>query len=183
MSTSVPWLSLMLWSLPLGALLIWLVPDARQARRIALLTALLDLSLAVVVVLQFDASEGGFQLVEHASWIPTLNIHYLLGVDGISVLFLPLTVALFLGVIAASWNSVHSLPRLYYTLLLLLESTTIGIFCSLELMLFFLFWDLSLIPLYFLISLWGPGAHRRYAAVKYALFMLAGGVPTVLVGG
>ena len=177
MSTSVPWLSLMLWSLPLGALLIWLVPDARQARRIALLTALLDLSLAVVVVLQFDATEGGFQLVEHASWIPTLNIHYLLGVDGISVLFLPLTVALFLGVIAASWNSVHSLPRLYYTLLLLLENTTLGIFCSLDLMLFFLFWDLSLIPLYFLISLWGPGAHRRYAAVKYALFMLAGGVP------
>jgi NADH-quinone oxidoreductase subunit M len=175
--TGIPLLTLVLLTLPLGALLIWLGPNPHQARWIALGAVLLDLGLALTVVAQFDASKNGFQLVEQALWIPTLNIHYLVGVDGISVLFLPLTAVLFIGVIAASWTSTRSMPRLYYTLLLLLESATLGIFCSLDLILFFLFWELTLIPLYFLISLWGPGPHRRYAAAKYTLFMLAGGVP------
>ncbi len=172
-----PLLSLLLLTLPLGALLIWLGPDPHKARWIALTTALVDLGLAMTLVSRFDSAQSGFQLVEQSGWIPTLNIQYLVGVDGISVLFLPLTVLLFIGVIAASWTSVRSMPRLYYTLLLLLESATLGIFCSLDLVLFFLFWELTLIPLYFLISLWGLGPNRRYAAVKYTLFMLAGGVP------
>lgn len=172
-----PLISLMLLTLPLGALLIWLFPNPQKARWIALGTALVDLGLALAVVAGFDSSQAGYQLVEQTAWIPTLNVQYLVGVDGISVLFLPLTVLLFIGVIAASWTSARSMPRLYYSLLLLLESATLGIFCSLDLVLFFLFWELTLIPMYFLISLWGPGPHRRYAAVKYTLFMLAGGVP------
>ncbi len=172
-----PLISLMLLTLPLGALLIWLVPDPGKARWIALSTALLDLGLAIAVVVRFDPSQAGFQLVERMPWVPTLNMHYLVGVDGISVLFLPLTVLLFIGVIAASWTGTRTLPRLYYMLLLLLESATLGIFCALDLMLFFLFWELTLIPLYFLISLWGLGPNRRYAAVKYTLFMIAGGIP------
>ncbi len=71
----------------------------------------------------------------------------------------------------------HTLPRLYYSLLLLLETATLGIFCALDTMLFFLFWEFTLIPLYFLVSLWGIGPNRRHAAVKYTLVMLAGGVP------
>jgi len=173
----LPLISLMLVTLPLGALLIWLWPDPGKARWIALGTALLDLALALMVLARFDAAAPGFQLVEQVAWIPTLNIQYLVGVDGISVLFPPLTVLLFIGVILASWNSARSMPRLYYTLLLLLESATLGIFCSLDLMLFFLFWELTLIPLYFLVSLWGIGPNRRYAAVKYTLFMLGGGMP------
>lgn len=176
-SAGFPLISLMLLTLPFGALLIWLVPDPSRARWIALGTALVDLVLALMVVARFDPAQSGFQLVEQAAWIPTLNVHYLVGVDGISVLFLPLTVLLFIGVIAASWTGTRSLPRLYYMLLLLLESATLGIFCALDLMLFFLFWELTLIPLYFLISLWGLGPNRRYAAVKYTLFMLTGGVP------
>ena len=74
-------------------------------------------------------------------------------------------------------NTTKNMQRLYYTLLLLLESATLGVFCALDLVLFFLFWELTLIPLYFLISLWGVGPNRRYAAVKYTLLMLAGGVP------
>ena len=93
------------------------------------------------------------------------------------MLFLPVTVLLFTAVVLASWNSVRVMPRLYFSLLLLLESTMLGIFCALDSILFFLFWELTLIPLYFLISLWGTGPNRRYAAVKYTLFMLAGGVP------
>jgi NADH-quinone oxidoreductase subunit M len=173
----VPLISLLILSLPLGAALIWLLPGTRQARWIALGTALLDLLLALAMLLCYDPGQSGFQLVEKTAWIPSLNVHYQVGVDGLSVLFLPLTVLLFIAVILASWNSVRSMPRLYFSLLLLLESTTLGIFCALDTMLFFLFWELTLVPLYFLISLWGIGPNRRYAAVKYTLFMLSGGVP------
>lgn len=173
----MPLLSLMLITLPLGAALIWLIPDPRRARWIALLTALLDLAITLLIAVRFDPAAGGFQFVERIAWIPTLNVQYLVGVDGMSVLFLPLTVLLFIGVVLASWTSVRTLPRLYYTLLLILESATLGIFCALDTILFFLFWELTLVPTFFLISLWGIGPQRRYAAVKYTLMMLAGGVP------
>ena len=177
-----PLLSAMILTLPLGAALIWLLPakegdSARQARFIALVTALADLLLSLALLVRFDAEEPGFQLVEQADWIPTLNVQWLVGVDGISVLFLPFTVLLFIGVIIASWTSVRTLPKLYFSLLLLLESATLGIFCAMDTVLFFLFWELTLIPLYFLISLWGIGPNRRYAAVKYTMLMLVGGVP------
>jgi len=172
-----PLLSLMIMTLPIGAGLIWLSPNPARARWIALLTALLDLAFTLLVVFRFDHASGDFQFVEQHAWVPSLNIEYLIGVDGMSVLFLPLTVLLFIGVILASWTSVRTLPRLYYTLLLILESATLGIFCALDTILFFLFWELTLIPTFFLISLWGIGPHRRYAAVKYTLMMLTGGVP------
>ncbi len=173
----MPLLSLMIATLPIGAALMWLWPRASHARWIALITVLVDLLLSLKVLVDFDPSSSGFQFVERAAWIPTLNAQYLLGVDGISVLFLPLTVLLFVGVILSSWNSTAKMQRLYYTLLLLLESTTLGIFCALDGILFFLFWELTLIPLYFLISFWGVGPNRRYAAVKYTLFMLMAGIP------
>lgn len=175
--SGLPFLSLLLLSMPTAAVLIWLAPDPQQARWIALGTALLDLALVAVLLIQFDGSSGNFQFVEQAQWIPSLNVQYLVGVDGISILFLPFTILLFMGVILASWNSVHSMPKLYFALLLLLESLTLGIFLSMDVVLFFLFWELSLAPLYFLISLWGVGPNRRYAAVKYTLLMLAAGVP------
>jgi len=175
--TDLPLISLLMLTLPVGALLVWVVPDPGKARWITLGTLVVDLVLALFIVARFDPGVAGFQLTEQAAWIPSLNIHYRVGVDGISVLFLPLTIFLLLGVLAASWNSVRSLPRLYYSLLLLLESVTLGVFCALDTVLFFLFWELTLVPLYFLISLWGIGPDRRYAAVKYTLFMLVGGVP------
>jgi len=177
LDTGLPLISLMIMSLPVGAALIWLVPNERYARSIALATVVIDLLLALMILAAFDPAQPGFQLVEKIDWMPDLNIHYMLGVDGISVLFLPLTAVLFNGIILASWNNVRSLPRLYYTLLMILESATLGIFCALDTMLFFFFWELTLVPIYFLVSLWGIGPHRRYAAVKYTLFMMAGGVP------
>lgn len=174
---SFPLLSLLFLTLPAGALLAWLLPRPEWARSIALGTALIDLVVVVVAVFLFDPQQPGFQLVEKYDWIPSLNVHYLVGVDGISILFLPAAVLLFIGVILASWNSVHTLPRLYYSLLMLLETATLGVFCALDSMLFFLFWEFTLIPLYFLVSLWGVGANRRHAAMKYTLVMLAGGVP------
>lgn len=175
-SGGFPLISLMILTLPLAAALIWTV-DASRARWIALCAALIDLALALGMVGSFDHNNAGFQFIERSDWIPDLNIEYLVGIDGISVLLFPLTILLFVGVIVASWNNIRTLPRLYYTLLLLLESATLGIFSALDTLLFFLFWELTLIPIYFLISLWGIGPNRRYAAVKYTLFMLTGGVP------
>jgi NADH-quinone oxidoreductase subunit M len=177
MMDGLPLLSLLFLPLLLGVALIWLWPRAIGARGIALLAALVNLGVAVAVLLSFDTSDAGFQLIEKHAWIPSLNIHYLVGIDGISLLFLPATGLLFIAVILASWTSVHTLPRLYYSLLLLLETATLGIFCALDTILFFLFWEFTLIPLYFLVSLWGIGPNRRHAAVKYTLVMLAGGVP------
>lgn len=164
--------------LPLAATaLIWLLPDPRRARWVAAVSAVLTLCLTLAVAVKFDAGDSGFQFMEQLTWIPTLGIHYTLGVDGISVLFLPLTALLFLGVILASWTSTRSMARLYFSLLLMLEGVTLGIFCALDVILFFLFWELTLVPLYFLVSLWGIGPNRRFAAVKYTLFMLAAGLP------
>ena len=174
-----PLLSLLIISLPVGGALIWLWPNASHARWIALATAIVDLLLSLTVLFQFDAGISGFQLVERAEWIPSINAQYQVGVDGLSVLFLPLTVILFIGVILSSWRSVTHMQRLYYSLMLLLESATLGIFCSLDGILFMLFWEMTLIPIYFLVSFWGVGPNRRFAAVKYLLFMLAGGIPLI----
>ncbi|NOQ70323.1 MAG: NADH-quinone oxidoreductase subunit M [Gammaproteobacteria bacterium] len=174
-----PLLSLLIITLPVGGALIWLWPNASHARWIALATAIADLLLSLTVLFQFDADIAGFQLVERAEWIPSINAQYQVGVDGISVLFLPLTVILFIGVILSSWHSVAHMQRLYYSLLLLLESATLGIFCALDGILFMLFWEMTLIPIYFLVSFWGVGPNRRFAAVKYTLFMLAGGIPLI----
>ncbi|MCP3868600.1 MAG: NADH-quinone oxidoreductase subunit M [Gammaproteobacteria bacterium] len=176
--SGIPLLTLMLMTPLFTAALIWFYPEQDdRIKYLALGAILLDLLLAFWVLGKFDPTDPGFQLTERVLWISTLNIHYFLGVDGISVLFLPLTVLLFLGVVLASWTSVRLMKRLYFSLVLLLLTVTLGLFCALDTILFFLFWEATLLPLYFLISLWGTGPNRRYAAAKYTLFMLAGGIP------
>lgn len=172
-----PLLSILLLLYPIGALLVWLVPNALAPRLLALAVNVVGVAASLAVLAAFDGTAAGFQLLERAQWIPTLNIHYAVGVDGISVLFLPATALLFLGVTLASWNRVQHLPRLYFSLLLLQAGATLGVFCAVDTMLFFLFWELSLVPFYFLVSLWGVGPHRSYAATKYTLVMLGAGVP------
>jgi NADH-quinone oxidoreductase subunit M len=172
-----PLLSWLLLIYPLGALLIWLVPRALPPRALALAVSGIGVGLSLTILARFQRLDPGFQMRESADWIPSLNIHYAVGVDGLSVLFLPASALLFLSAILASWNGTRTLPRLYFTLLLLLAGATAGVFCALDTMLFFLFWELTLVPIYFLVSLWGVGPHRGYAATKYTLIMFAGGVP------
>ena len=174
MSDALTWLLL---AYPLGALLVWLAPRPEAARAVALVAHATGLALAGLALAAFDPGRAGFQLAARAPWIPGLNIHYAVGVDGLSILFLPATALLFLGVTLASWNSVRELPRLFHSLLLLQAGATLGVFCAVDTMLFFLFWELSLVPFYFLVSLWGVGPLRGYAAAKYTLIMFAGGVP------
>lgn len=176
----IPLLSLILLVPLLAAGIIWLRPTQRFSLRVALAAAVLDLLLALAAVAGFDAHTGGFQFVERQVWIASLNVHYLLGVDGISLLFLPATALLFGAVVLASWNRARRLPALYFSLLLMQLSATQGVFMALDTVLFFLCWELSLVPLYFLVSLWGVGEQRVYAATKYTLVMFAGGIPLLL---
>lgn len=173
---NLPFLSIMLGLLPVSALLLWLLPE-HKARNVALLVGLIELGIALWVMFQFKPEIDGYQFVDQAIWIPTLNLGYLVGIDGLSILFLPASLLIYLAVILASWNSVHQMPRGYYGLLMLLQMATLGIFTALDSLLFFIFWELSLGPVYFLLTLWGIGPRRHYAATQYSLFMLIAGIP------
>lgn len=175
MSKAVFPLLTLLILLPLtGAIISGLCSNNRIAKIIAVIFACVELILTLLVLYLFDATDSGFQLLENYNWIPNLNIEFLLGIDGITVLFLPLSAMMTLMTIIASWNSVQHLSRFYFALLLLLEGFSIGVFCALDMMLFFLFWELTLLPVFFLIGLWGIGPQRRSAAIKYMLLMLFG---------
>lgn len=154
---------------------------ASRVRWIALTGALLTLFWALLIVAVFDRQDSGFQFVESADWIPGVKIRFLVGVDGISLLFLPATALLFCAALVAGWRVGSSAASLaagpYFAWLLLLEAATLGVFCALDTMLLFFFWELMLPPLYFLISLWGSGPARELVARRYFLIMLAGGVP------
>jgi len=171
-----PVLSLLVFLPLLGAGLLWLLP-ARVARYVAAVVMLLVLGGAALTLLLFEPAGPRFQLLERVVWIASLNVHYLLAVDGLSVLFLPSTALLFLGALVAHWNWVETAPRLHYSLLLWLETLILGIFCALDTVLFFVFWELMLIPLYFLLARWGAAADSGRTAARYYLIMLASGIP------
>ena len=174
---NVPILSMVIALPILGAIAIGVIQNIGLAKRVALLIAGLELIATLVVVQWFDATNADFQMVERHVWIPSLNIDFLIGIDGISVLFLPMSALLTLVAIIASWNSVQHLTRFHFALLLIMEGGTMGVFVALDMMLFFLFWELILPPIFFLIGLWGAGPQRRGAAMKYMLYMLFSGVP------
>ncbi len=176
-NSSFPILSLVILIPLLGAVAIATTPNNRIAKIIAASCAALELAVTLAVVFLFNPDLGDFQLLEHYAWIPSLNIGYLIGIDGMSVLFLPMSALLTLMAIIAAWNSVQHLTRFHFALLLALEAFTMGVFLALDMALFFLFWELTLPPIFFLIGLWGIGSRRRSAAIKYTLFMLFGGVP------
>lgn len=176
---TLPLLSLLVFTPLLGAVLLWLLP-ARAARQVAALAMLACLLLATAALLAYDPAGERFQLLERQPWIASLNVHYLLGVDGLSVLFLPACALLFLGSLVACWNVVQEAPRQHYSYLLLLQTATLGIFCALDTLLFFFFWELTLLPLYFLIGRWGATAGAPAAASRYFLIMLAGGIPLLI---
>jgi len=160
-----------------GAILIAFLPglSERVIKRTAALFTFVPLALSIIVFIIFNRSLdaiGVMQFEEKISWIPAINAHYHVGVDGLS---LPLMVLMtFLGflVVLISWK-IHLRPREYFAWLLLLETSILGVFCSLDLLLFFLFWEIEVIPMYFLISIWGSG-RKEYSAIKYVIFTLFG---------
>lgn len=164
----------------LGALTILFVPKTaiNAIRTLAVLTTAVVLCLVVMALQNFDPINPEFQLMERASWIPYFNVQYLLGVDGISfpMIFLSALIT-FLASIASF--SIKDRIKEYYILFLLLETGMMGTFLSLDLFLFYVFWEIVLVPMYFLIGIWG-GARKEYAAIKFFLYTLAGSLLMLL---
>lgn len=176
-----PILSCLLFLPLVGAAVLWLFEEEDMVRTSALTISLVELALSIFVLLRFVPESAAMQFVERVRWIPALGISYHLGVDGISVLFVGLTAFLTVLVVIYSWDTIRHQVKLYMMCLLALETTTMGVFVSVDLILFFIFWELMLIPSYFLIKLWGGGAERQFAALKFVLYTLLGSV-FMLVG-
>ena len=181
LTAGFPILSCILFLPIVGAAVLWLFDEEDMVRTSALTIALVELALSVFVLLRFVPESAAMQFTERVRWIPALGISYHLAVDGISVLFVGLTAFLTVLVVIYSWDTIRHQVKLYMMCLLALETTTMGVFVSLDLILFFVFWELMLIPSYFLIKLWGGGAERHYAALKFVLYTLLGSV-FMLVG-
>src|SRR6185369_10428610 len=135
--------------------------------------------VASLWLLGYNREAGGMQFIEDHSWIPTIGARYQMGADGVTVLLILLTTLL--GIIAAlsSWNYIQKREKEYYVLLLLLQAAVVGVFSSMDLFLFYLFFEVSLVPMYFLIGIWG-GENRLYAAIKFFLYTLVGSVVMLL---
>ena len=167
--------------LPLaGAVLILLVGSDRLARWIALAVTLATLAVSAPLYLYFDKGSSALQFVESREWIPSWNIAYSMGVDGISLPFIFLAALLSVLCVGASWTAIQTRVREFYAALLVAETAMIGLFAASNLFLFFVFWELVMVPIFLLIGVWG-GPRRVYSAVKFLLFTLAGSV-LMLVG-
>ncbi len=146
---------------------------ARNAKWVALWATLITLVMSVVLLLQFDKSKPGYQFEEHYQWFGPISYH--MGIDGISILFVLLTAFLMPLCIAASWDSIKSRITEYMIAFLLLETLVIGVFTSLDLFLFYIFFEGGLVPMFLIIGIWG-GKNRTYAAYKFFLYTLLGSV-------
>ncbi len=180
-ASSLPVLSLAI-VFPLLALIgLVSLRQSRSIRYYALGVALAELLLTALPLLLFDFDSNRIQFIERMNWIPGLNIGYVVGVDGLSVVFPFLTAWVNLAVIVATWPRLQHQARLPLASLFILESMTIGVFCALDLVLFLLFWELTLVPVFLLVNRYGIGPERHHAAVKYTLLML-GGSAALLTG-
>ncbi|HEX2694576.1 MAG TPA: NADH-quinone oxidoreductase subunit M [Acidobacteriota bacterium] len=140
----------------------------------------LEFGATLLLLARFEAASGDMQLVERLPWIKAIGAQYLLGVDGISLLLVLLTSLLTFIATLSSWQAVQKRLKEYYIFMLLLETGMIGVFLALDLLLFYVFWEVVLVPMYFLIGIWG-GERRLYAAIKFFLYTLFGSV-AMLVG-
>jgi NADH-quinone oxidoreductase subunit M len=158
----------------LGAVIIAFIPglSSRLIKWLSVVFTFVPLALSVYLFAIFDRSSGAIQFEEKFSWIPAINANYHLGVDGISLPLVILMALLGFLVVLISWK-IDLRPREYFAWLLLLETSILGVFCSLDLLLFFLFWEIEVIPMYFLISIWGTG-RKEYSAIKYVIYTLFG---------
>jgi NADH-quinone oxidoreductase subunit M len=159
-----------------AALLLFMRSASRGAiRNVALGTSLVTLLLSLPLFSKFDVSNPGMQFEESVGWIPSLGIQYHVGIDGISLFLVLLTTILTPIAILSSWDSIEKRVREYYLFMLMLETGMIGVFVALDLFLFYVFWEVMLVPMYFLIGVWG-GQQRIYAAVKFFLYTMVGSV-------
>ncbi|MBI4885559.1 MAG: NADH-quinone oxidoreductase subunit M [Acidobacteria bacterium] len=169
------------WLVPLLGALVLLCVGNRDGRRDALVrwlslaVTLATFAVTLVIWARFDAASPEFQFVERHAWIPAFGIDYFIGIDGISLLLVVLTAFLSPIALLSSWGSIERKVKEFSIFMLALEAAMIGVFVSLDLFLFYVFWDAMLVPMYFLIGIWGYD-QRIYAAVKFMLYTMAGSV-------
>ncbi len=164
-----------------GMIIIAIVPNKaeKSAKWIALITSLILLGLSIYLWVSFDKTQAAIQFEEKFRWVSGVNIYYHLGVDGISMPMVFLTCLLTVLGILVSWGITYK-PKVFFALMLLLATGMIGVFVALDFILFYIFWELVLLPMYFLIAMWGS-ANRMYAAIKFFIYTLFGSV-LMLVG-
>ena len=176
-------LSLLIWLPVIGGLAVLLLgsgdssenPRANWGAPLSLAIAVLTLGLCVPLVSGFDASVATMQFVERTPWIGAFNVFYHLGVDGLSVPLIVLTAFVTPLVIIAGWNVITRSPAQYFGAFLILEGLMIGVFCALDAMLFYVFWEAMLVPMFIIIGVWG-GTRRVYATIKFFLYTFLGSV-------
>ncbi len=169
-------LSWLIWLPIAGIVAMIFVPRDRKdvIKVIAAVATGLQLWIAILLLLKFDSALGSFQFLEKLNWIPSFNIHYTLGVDGLNLPMVFLTPLLSFLAVFVSWKT-EKATKGYFALFLLLDTGMIGVFLALDFFLFYVFWEVMLLPMYFLIGMWG-GPQREYAAIKFFLYTLVGSV-------
>ncbi|WP_020696093.1 NADH-quinone oxidoreductase subunit M [Reyranella massiliensis] len=182
--SSWPILSLVTFLPLVGALFCLVVNGPKEAvdrncRSVALLTSLVTFLISILLWVRFDPTKAGFQFEEHLAWVPALNIGYHVGIDGISLFFVLLSTLLTPICILASWESIQVRVKEYMVAFLVLETFMVGMFCALDLALFYIFFEGVLIPMFLIIGVWG-GKRRVYAAFKFFLYTLLGSVLMLL---
>ena len=178
----IPILTLVTFLPAVGALLLLLVPSSKLGvvRGFTFVVTILTFLASLPLFTAFQMGQRGMQFVEKAPWVPNLGIQYYLGVDGVSVLLILLTTLLSAVAVLSSFSAITEKVKTYMALLLVLETGMIGVFAALDLVLFYMFWEVVLIPMYLLIGVWG-GPRRVYAAVKFILYTVVGSL-LMLVG-
>jgi len=174
-------LSLVTWLPAVGALVVLFLFKKDQTgaiKRFATAWFALDFVVSLAL-LGYDRGAGGFQFIEDCQWIPIIGARYQMAADGVAVLLILLTTLLGWIASLSSWEYIQKREKEYYVLLLLLQTSVLGVFCAADLFLFFLFFEVSLVPMYFLIGIWG-GERRLYAAIKFFLYTLVGSVGLLL---
>jgi NADH-quinone oxidoreductase subunit M len=181
-SLGFPILSTLIFLPVAGAALLLLIPRSQEGliRVFTLVLSVITFIISLPLFTKFDKTTHLMQFVERHQWIPAWNINYSLGLDGISILFVLLSTLVIILCVLISWNAIKTKTKEFYISLLMVEGAMIGVFCSLDFFLFYIFWEAMLIPMYLLIGVWG-GPNRVYAAVKFFLYTLVGSV-LMLVG-
>ena len=173
-SGGIPWLTLLLLIPLAGAVAMYFVTES-TARWIALGATLADLLVALPLWWLFDPQTSQMQFTEHVAWITAPPIYYSLGLDGISLPLVLMTAGIMPLCVLASWTAITSRVQSFMAMLLIMETAMVGVFAALDFVLFYVFWEAMLIPMYLLIGVWG-GPNRLYAAIKFFLYTLAGSV-------
>jgi NADH-quinone oxidoreductase subunit M len=170
------------WLTPLvGMFVLMLIPKGNKQliRVVANIFGVLGMLVCLPLLMWFDPALADFQFVERVDWIPTLGAQYYLGIDGVALLLILLTAVVGFLSIWCSWDSIQERTKEYYAFFLFLQAGMMGVFMALDLFLFYVFWEVMLVPMYFIIGVWGS-ARRLYAAIKFFLYTLAGSVLMLL---